>query len=434
MAEEQLLCPMPCAPVPAQRRRPCCVWTTQERLYPTQLDGAPTPPASLGVAQLCAVLAALRERWAVPLVACTFKRPLVTASAAARAAAADAVPSTGGVAANSLNTGGNRRFSAVAHAGPPAEQPAGQPAGRLPGGAAAAVCVCTEGTSVEHHPVQALGGGDAWVAGFLSRLTEVKGGGAAASPTALRAACRTGDLLAALAQQRSVVKRGALAAAQRATCGSRRHRACARRARWAPEQSIGRLGPPSTTLKPFLAAARDASSSVSRQTHGDLSAVTSAALQPYLLERLQPHTLESVTRFTQPAALGAQDPQNHAPGLQSYAPQVTAAELADAEREWAGRTAVLPPPRAASSGSGGVAGGGGGGGAGRQRSQAEVVAAMGAARLVPVVVVPEAAAAAELGRALLAGGATIVEIVLRTAAAEEVDRWMDGWTDGWMVG
>ena len=43
---------------------------------------------------------------------------------------------------------------------------------------------------------------------------------------------------------------------------------------------------------------------------------------------------------------------------------------------------------------------------------------MGAARLVPVVVVPEAEAAAELGRALLAGGVTVVEVVLRTAAAE----------------
>ena len=165
-----------------------------------------------------------------------------------------------------------------------------------------------------HPPLhQALGGGDAWVAGFLSRLTEVEGGDAANTasanaalrllaftPEALRAACRTGDLLAALAQQ----------------------------------------------------------------THGDFS---------------------SVSRL----------------------------ELDAAEREWAGRTAVLPPPCAVV-----VVGGGGGEGA-RQRSQAEVVAAMGAARLVPVVVVPEAAAAAELGRALLAGGVTVVEVVLRTAAAEE---------------
>jgi len=166
------------------------------------------------------------------------------------------------------------------------------------------------------HPTihQALGGGDAWVAGFLSRLAEVEGGDAPRSRVAtataaftrqaLSAACRTGDLLAALAQQ----------------------------------------------------------------THGDFSAVSRV-------------------------------------------------ELEEAEREWAGRTAVLPPPCVVGGGGGG--GGGAGRQAGKQRSQAEVVAAMGAARLVPVVVVPEAEAAAELGRALLAGGVTVVEVVLRTAAAEE---------------
>ena len=63
-----------------------------------------------------------------------------------------------------------------------------------------------------HRPTQALGGGDAWVAGFLGRLAEVPLGNAATpadaasrllqfTPERLHAACRTGDLLAALSQQ-----------------------------------------------------------------------------------------------------------------------------------------------------------------------------------------------------------------------------------------
>lgn len=82
--------------------------TTQEQLYPTQADGAPTPPAQLEVDALCGVLMALRARWGVPLLACTFKRPLDGSAAQGPAA-----PTR--VAANTVNAGGNRRFSAVAH-------------------------------------------------------------------------------------------------------------------------------------------------------------------------------------------------------------------------------------------------------------------------------------------------------------------------------
>ena len=109
-------------------------FTTQEQLYPTQPNGAPTPPALLGADALCGVLTALRERWGVPLLACTFKRPLDGSEAQVAAA-----PTS--VAANTVNAGGNRRFSAVAHG--------------LVG--CAAGCECTAGSSVEHHPVQARG-------------------------------------------------------------------------------------------------------------------------------------------------------------------------------------------------------------------------------------------------------------------------------------
>ena len=106
----------------------------KEQLYPTQADGAPTPPAQLEVDALCGVLAALRDRLGVPLLACTFKRPLDD-----RAAQGPAAPTR--VSANVLNAGGNRRFSAVAH------QVGSREAG----------CACTAGLSVEHHPVQARG-------------------------------------------------------------------------------------------------------------------------------------------------------------------------------------------------------------------------------------------------------------------------------------
>ena len=109
-------------------------FTTQEQLYPTLPDGAPTPPALLGADALCGVLTALRERWGVPLLACTFKRPLDGSEAQVAAA-----PTS--VAANTINAGGNRRFSAVAHG----------VVGRVAG------CECTAGSSVEHHPVQARG-------------------------------------------------------------------------------------------------------------------------------------------------------------------------------------------------------------------------------------------------------------------------------------
>ena len=139
---------------------------TKAGLYPTE-GGAPTPPASLGPDALCEVLLALRRRWALPMVACTFKRPLAAAAAAAAAE---------GQLTNTIKAGGNRRFSAVA---------------------AEAGCVCTADMGVEHHPVQALGGGDAWVAGFLGHLAQHP----APSAGELKLGLRRGDLLAALAQE-----------------------------------------------------------------------------------------------------------------------------------------------------------------------------------------------------------------------------------------
>ena len=294
--------------------------------------GKPASPPSLSAEQLCEVLAALRRRWSVPMVCCTFKRPL-------RAEAANGADAHGGGGANGgganggakrtnvLKAGGNRRFSAVAFAGKHG---------------AAKSYACTAEMGVEHHPIQALGGGDAWVAGFLSGLLS-QPADCTVSPDNLASALRRGDLLAALSQE----------------------------------------------------------------THGDFSAVTTAQLRA-------------------------------------------------AETRWAGRVAQLPPPadakrpRLENGGASGASGASGHAaavvlskpvgagvvvGASRpQMTQAQVIEAMGRTRLVPVVALDDATDAVPVGNAMLAGGLKVVEIVFRTAAAEEALARMCRHVPGLVIG
>ena len=91
---------------------------------------------------------------------------------------------------------------------------------------------------------------------------------------------------------------------------------------------------------------------------------------------------------------------------------VTAADLETACVRWAGRPANLFAEKFAEIAAAHVA---------RppsvRSSDFHAAEALGAARLVPVVSVADAADAVPLGRALLAGGATVIEVVLRTPAA-----------------
>ena len=98
---------------------------TSAGLWPMR-QGAPVAPSSLSSAELCGVLSGVRQRWALPMVACTFKGPL---AAGAEAAA------VGQKRTNTLKAGGNRRYSAVAFS-PQASH------------------ATTAEMAVEHHPIQ----------------------------------------------------------------------------------------------------------------------------------------------------------------------------------------------------------------------------------------------------------------------------------------
>ncbi|KAG8470062.1 hypothetical protein KFE25_008483 [Diacronema lutheri] len=130
------------------------------------------------------LLAALRSAWGVALVACCFK---CAAAHHAAHGAHGAVPHAAGLA-NAIKEGGNVRWSVVADE--------------------RGVCG-TASIPTHHRPVQAMGGGDAWLAGFVSALGRPprEQSAADAQPSAarfthgrLQAACRRADLLAALAQ------------------------------------------------------------------------------------------------------------------------------------------------------------------------------------------------------------------------------------------
>jgi len=147
--------------------------------------GAPLVADALHDAQRAA-LASLRERWGVPLLGCGFKRPK---SAFASKSPAPAAPSPSSSAPpqhkDTLKGGGGVvRWSVIASA-------AGE--------------ASTRDTPTVHQPLEALGGGDAWMGGFLSSLlpdTSTFGNlpldDRMMSLAALRSACRRGDLLAAL--------------------------------------------------------------------------------------------------------------------------------------------------------------------------------------------------------------------------------------------
>jgi len=157
---------------------------------PAPLDAAANP------GQFEAVLAQLRCLLGVPLLACTIKRPLHQGTAAA---SDRRVPT--------------RRWSVLVCGGEGAET----------------VVVSTRRTPVEHSPREPLGGGDAWLAGFLSLVSGVASAKLPASPfwagnpPLLELALRRGDLLAALHQYThgdlSSVSKQELAAAEATWAG-----------------------------------------------------------------------------------------------------------------------------------------------------------------------------------------------------------------------
>eukprot|EP01065_Artemidia_motanka_P031885 TRINITY_DN3874_c0_g1_i1.p1 TRINITY_DN3874_c0_g1~~TRINITY_DN3874_c0_g1_i1.p1 ORF type:complete len:586 (+),score=197.52 TRINITY_DN3874_c0_g1_i1:60-1817(+) len=126
-----------------------------------------------------ALLSALRARLRVPLLACCFKSPIAN------------------------RPGWQLRWSAVAADG-------GRP-------------VTTQATPVHHKPVEPLGGGDAWLGGFIDGALDgqwfgLRESGAQLDRAALRKAARRGDLLAALHQETEgdvcMVRRAQLQAAE----------------------------------------------------------------------------------------------------------------------------------------------------------------------------------------------------------------------------
>ena len=136
-----------------------------------------------------AALRLLRGKWQVPLLGCCFKRPLASAESFVESAMSDdgATQREKDV----LFGGGVRRWSVIAAEG---------------------AHVSTEAIAIEHSPVQALGGGDAWVAGFLHSAIERGLSTRLIPPSSphtaishlppleqlLQDGCRRGDLLAAL--------------------------------------------------------------------------------------------------------------------------------------------------------------------------------------------------------------------------------------------
>ena len=207
---------MPPSPVDPRRFRRCSQLGVRFGSWDHKLASA-----DLHQAQRRA-MGALRERFGVPLIGCTFKRPAPLDGSAVGGGLplglpclglpAAAPPGSHGAAGgvkgaegrvngaprqkNVMHGGRIRRWSVIVFAGGEGT---------------------TEATQVVHSPAQALGGGDAWVAGCLHALMEASfhlpsgggplvdsSGGYTASELAslLGSACRRGDLLAAL-QMRS---------------------------------------------------------------------------------------------------------------------------------------------------------------------------------------------------------------------------------------
>ena len=215
-------------------------------------------------AQQRAAMSALRAKLGVRMLGCGFKRAAATNDGGSGNGTGDSTPS-GTRNKDTLKGGaGVVRWSVVA---------------------TDEGLVSTEGTPTRHKPLEALGGGDAWVGGFLHSMLEA---GSTADGAAVARACRRGDILAALSMAR----------------------------------------------------------------YGDLSDVSAGAVQA-------------------------------------------------AERTWVGKTAELSNDDVFATAS------------------AAAVERLGASRLVPVVAIDEPSAAEPVARALLAGGLNVMELVLRTPAAEE---------------
>ena len=144
-----------------------------------------------------AALAALQAAWQVPLVACCFKRRLGGTPSEPSATGPGQGAVIGAVKDTRMGGAGVRRWSVVAMGG--AQDGAHKSAHD-------GVLVSSEANPVEHVPLEALGGGDAWIAGFLDAAMDVASEHAASasgarprmSAAACAFACRRGDLLAVL--------------------------------------------------------------------------------------------------------------------------------------------------------------------------------------------------------------------------------------------
>ena len=315
-------------------------------------------------------MGALRERFGVPLIGCTFKRPApldesavgggtpftappsqLDESAVGGSLPAATPPGSHGVShgvtggaprqKNVMHGGRIRRWSVIVFAGGEGT---------------------TETTQVVHSPIQALGGGDAWVAGCLHALMEASfhlpsGGGPLVDSTGgytaselasiLSSACRRGDLLAAL-QMRS---------------------------------------------------------------HGDFSTVSGEELrQTEALVRGQPYQMPS----------GAGVPSSDAVGLRTQAllggrglplENLPARRLAEGVGTVVGASLPTPLPFSPSKPLDTAP-------LRALPSAASVHAALHRCGIIPVVTLEDVSHAVPLARALVAGGISVIELTLRTAAGE----------------
>ena len=121
----------------------------RESCWPSQDASSPAAAEDARYLSQRSALSALRAKLQVPLLGCTFKRPV--ASAADATAPDSATAPARPLHKNVLCGGVVRRWACVACAGGEGS---------------------TMSTPVVHAPVQALGGGDAWIAGFLHALLE----------------------------------------------------------------------------------------------------------------------------------------------------------------------------------------------------------------------------------------------------------------------
>lgn len=306
--------------------------------------------AADGSGRFESVLRRLRGALSVPMLACSIKRPINPHDHAAAAAAPGAAPAAAPSTDRRLPT---RRWSMVA---------------------TPLNVVSSRELPTEHTPLEPLGGGDAWLAGFLSALLPVPGcGGAAAAPGAALGA-GPGAALATPATPTAPAPLPAL-------------------------------------LQPALRRG-DLLAALQQSTHGDTSCVTRIELDVAEV-RWRERTAEVCVNGVgsqHSAAAPPQPPQSGASVIAAPGASTESNQLPNRDQLslWTQpRIRDQPPDR-------------------DQPSNWEQLPAwkelhlrLRQSRLLPIISVDRPSDAVPLARALAAGGARVVEVVLRTPAAAE---------------